>query len=215
MKNFVVYKHTFPNGKVYIGITCTNPKDRWRSGHGYNNQPVMKNAIVKYGWANISHEIIAENLSKEAACAFEVELIKAYRSTERAYGYNVTGGGEHYEMTEEHKRKISIANRGKVSHLRGIPMTDSRKQKIGIANKGKKRTDEQRQRQSEYMKTHAIGGNNPRSRSVRCVETGEVFATVKIAAEWVKVARSTLSDALNGRTESCRGYHWVYEKKNQ
>ena len=28
MKGYYVYKHTFPNGKVYIGITCQNSKVR-------------------------------------------------------------------------------------------------------------------------------------------------------------------------------------------
>ena len=27
--NFTVYKHTSPNGKVYIGITMQNPIRRW------------------------------------------------------------------------------------------------------------------------------------------------------------------------------------------
>ena len=35
MKNFIVYKHTSPNGKVYIGITKQNPKQRWGNGSGY------------------------------------------------------------------------------------------------------------------------------------------------------------------------------------
>ena len=35
--NFCVYKHTCPNGKVYIGITCQNPIKRWKGGSGYKN----------------------------------------------------------------------------------------------------------------------------------------------------------------------------------
>lgn len=32
---WVVYKHTFPNGKVYIGITGQEPYKRWKYGNGY------------------------------------------------------------------------------------------------------------------------------------------------------------------------------------
>ena len=37
--NFCVYKHTCPNGKVYIGITGKKPKHRWgKDGSGYKKQ---------------------------------------------------------------------------------------------------------------------------------------------------------------------------------
>ena len=39
MREYSVYKHTFPNGKVYIGITKQNPLKRWRNGTGYKGQP--------------------------------------------------------------------------------------------------------------------------------------------------------------------------------
>lgn len=29
---YVVYKHTCPNGKVYIGITSQKPEHRWKKG---------------------------------------------------------------------------------------------------------------------------------------------------------------------------------------
>ena len=37
--NYIVYKHTAPNGKVYIGITGFDPEYRWlNNGRGYKNQ---------------------------------------------------------------------------------------------------------------------------------------------------------------------------------
>ena len=30
--NYYVYKHTFPNNKVYIGITQQEPQKRWKNG---------------------------------------------------------------------------------------------------------------------------------------------------------------------------------------
>ena len=35
-KKYVVYKHTSPNGLVYIGITCQRPTRRWNGGNGYS-----------------------------------------------------------------------------------------------------------------------------------------------------------------------------------
>ena len=45
--NYKVYKHTSPNGKVYIGITCNDVRDRWQYGNGYAKQPLFYNAIKK------------------------------------------------------------------------------------------------------------------------------------------------------------------------
>lgn len=45
---YFVYKHTFPNGKIYIGITDQKPERRWRNGIGYRRQPYVYNAIKKY-----------------------------------------------------------------------------------------------------------------------------------------------------------------------
>ena len=48
-RNYTVYKHTSPSGKIYIGMTCQKPKDRWgKDGNGYKGQPFY-NAIQKYG----------------------------------------------------------------------------------------------------------------------------------------------------------------------
>ena len=66
-----VYKHTFPNGEVYIGKTRLRPEDRWLNGWGYKNCPLMFNAILYYGWSNVKHEIIADNLTDEEANALE------------------------------------------------------------------------------------------------------------------------------------------------
>ena len=62
--NYSVYKHICPNGKVYIGITMQNPKKRWKNGAGYKNNKYFWNSIVKYGWDNICHDILYENLTK-------------------------------------------------------------------------------------------------------------------------------------------------------
>ena len=35
-RKYYIYKHTFPNNKVYIGITCQQPELRWgNAGEGY------------------------------------------------------------------------------------------------------------------------------------------------------------------------------------
>lgn len=59
-RRWCVYEHLFPNGKRYVGITSKPPKTRWENGAGYakDGQPVMYNAIQKYGWDNIEHNVL-------------------------------------------------------------------------------------------------------------------------------------------------------------
>lgn len=90
---YIVYKHTNKiNGKVYIGITCQTPEQRWRNGLGYKDQSKFYGAILKYGWDGFFHEIIYRELSQKEAYEIEEKLIKKYNSIED--GYNIQTGGE-------------------------------------------------------------------------------------------------------------------------
>jgi group I intron endonuclease len=112
--SYCVYKHTFPNGKVYIGITKLKPEKRWNHGRGYDTQPLISRAIKKYGWENIEHEIIFEGLSQEEAEQKEIELIKQYNSNKKEFGYNIANGGNCIgTVSEETKKKISELQKGK------------------------------------------------------------------------------------------------------
>ena len=62
MNNYTVYKHILPNNKIYIGITSKEPFLRWKWGYRHNSY--FLNAIKKYGWQNIKHEILFINLTK-------------------------------------------------------------------------------------------------------------------------------------------------------
>lgn len=94
-KLYCVYKHTNTlNGKVYIGITSQQPEKRWKNGYGYEGNEYFYRAIQKYGWDSFEHEIIVDGLTKKQACAIEIELIKAYDSTNSDKGYNFSSGGD-------------------------------------------------------------------------------------------------------------------------
>jgi len=111
---WTVYIHTSPSGKYYVGITSQKPKDRWNKGSGYNGQ-IFNRAINKYGWDNISHEIIASRLTESEAKYFEVALIRELKSNKSQFGYNATMGGQGttgFIPSEETKKKQSEAKQG-------------------------------------------------------------------------------------------------------
>lgn len=148
---YCVYRHTFPNGKVYIGYTGQKPADRWCGGSGYKRQQLVYRAIMRHGWDNIQHEVIAVGLTHEQAVAMEIELIKAYDSMNPDHGYNTTAGGdgrldcggEKHPMygkqhTEESRRKMSESAKGKIPHNKGKHLSEEHREKLRKANLGKK-----------------------------------------------------------------------------
>ena len=89
----VVYIHIFPNGKRYVGLTMRDVNKRWRNGKGYMTQKVVYNAILKYGWDNITHQVFECDTESEMKY-LERYLISFYNTTDHRYGYNVSTGGE-------------------------------------------------------------------------------------------------------------------------
>lgn len=214
MENYKVYKHTFPNGKVYIGITRQKPEYRWgHNGNGYYQHPFLANAIKKYKWENIKHEIIFDNLSKEQAEQKEIELINIYKSNQKQFGYNIANGGfisgKHSEITRQKMsqskkgKKQSVETRIKRSQsLKDIPRTNDWKRKIGQSNKGKKPT----QKQIEKLILRC-------SKRIICVETGIEYLNAVEATKSLgyKNKRSTnIHNVVNKENRTAYGYHWRY-----
>jgi len=87
--NYVVYKITFPNGKIYVG------SDTQRGGHHINyfgswscelvekdfTREEMKNFVIR-------KEILFESDDKNKVLKKEIEMIRELRASEKGIGYN-------------------------------------------------------------------------------------------------------------------------------
>ena len=104
--NYIVYKHTSPNNKVYIGITMRECEDRWKNGLGYKSNKRLFHDIIKYGWNNFIHEILYDSLSFEEAKQKEIELIAYYKSDDCEYGYNQVKGMRGYKRPDHVRNRI-------------------------------------------------------------------------------------------------------------
>lgn len=102
-QKYIVYKHTAPNGKVYIGLTKQTVSERWRDGKGYKNNVLFYADIQKFGWNNIKHEVIARYLTEEEGMHLEAELIHQYKSIFPEYGYNRRPGEEYHDEFKDAK----------------------------------------------------------------------------------------------------------------
>lgn len=136
-----IYKITnLINNKVYIGQAVDIEK-RWKEHKRHylnkNKKEHLYCSMRKYGINNFSFEVI-EECSIEELNDKEIYYISLYDSYNN--GLNMTLGGDGCSglvFTEEHKRKIGEANKGKSNSLKGVERTQEVKDKISKANSGK------------------------------------------------------------------------------
>lgn len=111
-KEYKLYMHINKiNGHFYIGITSLDINQRFgKDGSNYKKCTYFWNAIQKYGWDNFEHLIIADNLTKEQACQYEVDLIEHMKLERPNSCYNILAGGDlgrkDIIATEEYKNKF-------------------------------------------------------------------------------------------------------------
>lgn len=86
---YKVYMLVFQNGKRYIGYTG-EPDLNLRLVKGYCHNENLRNALKCY---DFTIEILAENLSKKQAEAYERNYIFLYDTTNIEKGYNYSAGG--------------------------------------------------------------------------------------------------------------------------
>ena len=138
--NYSVYVHTNKiNGKKYVGQS-SNIVERWRNGgKNYFSSVKFFRAIQKYGWENFTHEILYENLNKEAANKIERDLIRKYDSINN--GYNIQEGG-YTSLTQSSLDKMSKSlKQGYLDH-------PERRQKISEKLIGRKNSEETKRKKS-------------------------------------------------------------------
>ena len=197
MKNYIVYMHTVPNGRKYIGITCQQPDRRWRGGMHYNYNKRFFSAIVKYGWNNIKHEILFENLSQEEAEQKEIELIKEYHTDQEEYGYNMTSGGKGAKNCT-----VSLETR----------------EKLRMANTGKKASEETRKKLSEAKKGKFIGGKSVKARKILQYDLDgnliKEWDSLKDIERALNVSYTCIWQVCNGKRKQVKGYAWKYKDEN-
>lgn len=201
-KIYIIYKHTSPSGKCYIGQTCETMEHRaGSSGNRYLDAPMFNNAIKKYGWDNFKHKVILHNLTKEEADFYERRFIKYYK--EIGLSYNVADGGEGGSGAKsiETRLKISIAHKGKTcSEEARKKMSESqinRHKLLGhkIYEIPKHKLEEYKRAIKQPKKVKVYKG---KSFPIVCLETGETWITVREASRQLKCTHHELCRAIQG-----------------
>lgn len=185
--NWYVYIHkNLINNKVYVGITCKKPEDRWRGGTNYKHNVYFNNAIIKHGWDNFEHIIYAEKISKEKAQLMEKMLIRLWKSNQRKYGYNLSSGGESSRSGCKHSKET--------------------RQKLREMNLG----DNNPRRRKEKQEVIA---NKSKLKPVYCFELDKIFTSVQEAADMFDIEASNISKCCKGMRHSAGKMHWRYAEE--
>lgn len=113
MTTYIIYKHTSPSGKNYVGKTKFTLEYRWKqhiSNAKFGKPNALYNAIRKYGPETFTSEIILSNVSEDIVNKAERYWIEFYNGYTK--GYNMTEGGEGRPfISEEQKEIIRECNR--------------------------------------------------------------------------------------------------------
>ena len=237
-KNYSVYAHIVPKelskkdvDKIYIGITCLIPENRWRNGKGYRHNTHFYNAIKKYGWDNLKHIIIIENVSEDVAKECEKALISKYNTQNNKYGYNKTTGGDtalfgvengfygkhHTKETLEKIRKTKESH-GKYHHSEEVKKKISEASKRMWAEKGKKFKDKMSKKTKERWNNkefyEKMCNKKIEHKKVILLNTKELFDSIDIAQKKYNVTsiRQCCNNEITfaGRDKNGVKLVWMY-----
>ena len=152
-----IYKTTnLVNEKFYIGMHSTDDLEDGYVGSGTH----LWHSIRKYGKKNFKLTILEflpdrESLREREKEIVNVDLLKNPLCMNICKG----GWGDRYGATfpdrkssphsEEHKRRISESNVGKIS---GVPKSEEHRKKLAEANLGKKQGEETKKKRSESLR---------------------------------------------------------------
>lgn len=232
--------HKCPNGKVYIGITSRRPKARWVCGNGYIKNEHFYRAIQKYGWENIEHIIVEQNLSKKDAAELEIKLIKEYKSNDYKFGYNMSSGGEFggsgVIVSQETRAKLSQKRKGR-------KMPEYVKNKISESLKGHYISEETKKKISQSLKAKNMKGNvsveetknilrkkcsgwhhteeakrkirEKNEKPVYCFETDKTYRSLSDAGKELNIKPCYISSVCKWKNKTVKGLHFKFAEVNK
>lgn len=205
------------NNKQYVGKTMFPIEKRFKqhlldAKNNKREHRPLYSAINKYGKEHFSIHLLEEvpnELAEEAEIKW-IEKLNTYH-----YGYNATLGGDgkkyiDYDKIIETFKENQDLTQKEIAEIVGCNVDTVRKvisNEIGNINWNT--------RKILNKKTHLYFPG----KSVRCIETNQVFRSATQAANWLlkegkissqKYGRNKIPEVCRGQRKTVGGYHWEY-----
>lgn len=206
-----IYKLESPSGKVYIGQSW-NIKQRWYNyrGNDFKKQTKLYASFNKYGAKSHNYEIIHElpaDVDQRVMDDYEILYICQYRDCGVRL-LNIRDGGSGGRLSEETKKKLSIALTGLKrkqnpnKKRERAPHTEETKNKIAKSNTGYKHTDSAKMKMKEARK-HQVWGP--------CTEEQKKKISAKNKGRKLSDAHIKRVSEANIGNKNCLGYRHTPE----
>lgn len=217
-----IYKITSPKGRVYIGQSL-NIMSRWSHYASLDcvDQPKLYNSFIKYGVNNHKFEVIEEckieNLNeRERHWQEEYKVIEEGLNCKLVQTKDKSG-----HHSEEIRKKISKANKGRKSSMKGKKHSEETKLKMSISQKAKK-----------YNRTGSFKGkkhSNETKKKISLAKKGRPAVNRRIVLQidlkgnvvrvWDSITEAQkitgfmgIATALIGKSKSSGGFLWKYKE---
>lgn len=212
---YTIYKYTFPNGMIYVGVTKRTIKQRQAFGYQHNQRLV--DAIRFYGWKQIKSEAVFITDDEATAYNAERQFIAEFDSTNPSIGYNISlGGKETYQ---------------------GLKHTEEAKDKIRNANVGREFSEAHKKNLSNALKGLMVGEKNPMYGKRKSKETIEKqykshecqmkpvlqlsddgcvinrYPSINAAARTLNTTKQNILTCLKKKSKTACGYKWAYDER--
>lgn len=204
-----IYQITSPTGKIYIGQSWNVEKRiLYYKRLDCNQQPKIYRSLLKYGVD--AHEFTILKAIPTITTQKELDFWECYCiSMYRTLGVvmlNAKEGGSNGKISDETKAKMSLSKKGikreffagELNPYFGKKHTDEIKKKMSVAGKGKR-----------------IGCANGRAKAIIQFDlNGNIineYSNIIEAANLIGISRQGISDCLNLRNKTAKGFKWSYK----
>lgn len=164
-----------------------------------------------------AHKLLAlENPSNNALQLAWWNMCQCTQNGERKYKISA-------KEYAEARKNFSLLMKGN-SYAKGQALSEETKDKMRKAHKGKNTKEKNpmygkhcSEHSKELIRKKVSGKNNPAAHKVRCIETNQVFNTMKDASTWCGISHSDIAACIAGRQKSAGKHpetkiklHWEY-----
>ena len=213
-----IYKITnVENGKVYVGQTRLTLQKRWNRHKDSVAKPSMdgllQRAFRKYGIYKFTIELLEDNIPTLAELNMKEQYYIMKLASFGENGYNMTTGGEGYEIRQSTRDKLSAASKGRLhseevkNNLRkkalGRKHTKETKEKLSKCMQGNKYSD------PNIFKEYNKNKTDTTVHVFTHEQYGKVMCNCSMLAKCFNLSNSAVHSVVKGIYKSTKGWKLV------